>query len=209
MCRVILFVVGLLGIACSGGQETGSSYTDEEVAWLRVGGAPDGRTTAQECDDYRAPGLVWDADEDGVHDEEHGNFGQVNCLSDSDCSEGLNGRCVSDPAGYELFCSYDECLTDEDCDASAVCACGGDVERNDCVPSTCTVDADCGVGALCVQDTFACHSGGYHCMRPDAECIRDEDCPDDDGSDDSQSSGDCSYNTGDGLWECTINGCED
>ena len=205
MRRVIIWCLVFGGLACSGGEETGSAYTDEEVAWLRVGGAPESRAEAEECDDYRDPGVSYDSDGDGEVDDP--SFQQVNCTSDAECVEGRNGRCESDPSGTELFCSYDECLVDEDCTAGSVCVCGGDQGRNDCVPSTCTVDDDCERGSRCVQDNFDCHTGGFHCMSPDADCIRDDDCPDEEGAE-AGGRGDCSYNTGEGLWECAFNECE-
>jgi len=208
MSRDLVLLFTLCGLACAGGEETGSSYTENELDWIRAGGAPESRTEAVDCDDFRNPGATWDADEDGAPDD--GKFQEVDCLSDADCTGGTNGRCESDPAGYALFCSYDECLADSDCSHGSICACGGDDTRNDCVPSTCSVDADCNSGALCVQDSFVCHTGGYHCMAPDAECIRDEDCPDDmSGTTDPPDMGDCTYNTSNSAWECGFNNCGD
>jgi hypothetical protein len=206
MPRTLALLVFLGGMGCSE-EETSSGYTDTELDWLRVGGAPDGRAEAEACDDYRDDTPTWDLDEDGTPDS--GDFSVVGCLKDADCTDGMNGRCQSDEDGYELYCSYDECLVDEDCD-TAVCVCGGDASRNDCVPSSCTVDSDCGQGEFCVQDVFKdCHQGGYHCMAHDAECIRDSDCPDDaNGSGDEPHQGDCTFDMTTEAWGCGFNECD-
>jgi hypothetical protein len=79
----------------------------------------------------------------------------VDCLQDSDCTAGANGRCVRafGPARCGGVCSYDACAGDSDCGGSEPCLCRAsstELAANSCVTgSNCRVDADCGVGGFC------------------------------------------------------------
>jgi hypothetical protein len=205
MSRFFLLFLISLALSCSGDDDSGSGYSEAELDWIRAGGAPESRSEVIECDSYREAGPVWDADGDGQLDTE--DYEEADCLSDAECTDGLNGRCIGDEWGYQVYCSYDQCLTDEDCDNGAVCACGGDEDRNVCMSSSCTINSDCAEGELCVQDTFACHDSGWHCMAPDAACLSDSDCPDEEGASAPLGMGDCTYS--DGAWECAFNYCDD
>jgi hypothetical protein len=77
-----------------------------------------------------------------------------NCVGDTDCTNGANGRCLrfGGPACSD-YCSYDECTSDSDCAGNVPCACrssSSDSGPNACATaSNCRVDADCGPGGFC------------------------------------------------------------
>ncbi len=78
------------------------------------------------------------------------------CVRDSDCTQGINGRCLASPPPISPcggFCSYDECFSDADCGGNVPCGCrssASDSAANRCLPtSTCRLDADCGPGVYC------------------------------------------------------------
>jgi hypothetical protein len=124
------------------------------------------------------------------------------CLVDADCTEQAHGRCIeqADLFGEEPFClcSYG-CATDSDCDPGEICACGGQATdypaRSHCIPATCTSDAGCGDGSLCMLgsgDSGCGISNSAACSTPQDTCMHDEDCPETE---------DC-YPQADGHWAC-------
>lgn len=85
-----------------------------------------------------------------------GGIEGTQCVRDSDCTQGTNGRCLASPPPVTPcggFCSYDECFTDADCGGNVPCACrssASDGAANRCLPlSNCRLDADCGHGVYC------------------------------------------------------------
>jgi len=144
------------------------------------------------------------------------------CASDSECTDGVNGRCfpfegLVGPGG----CSYDECFTDSDCGSKTPCLCrfsSTDNNANVCdVAGNCAVDSDCGPGRYCspsvqiIPDQLAnvCSgSGPYYCHTASDLCINDSDCAFllDAGLPTSSSpiyAYACAYNPQDSRWECT------
>jgi len=123
-----------------------------------------------------------------------------NCVTDSDCGDGVNGRCSLN--GPYIGCTYDECFADADCPAGTRCACDvGLQDGNLCVPDHCSgcATAECGVSAGCLGPTQAaaleCHTGHDRC-RTNADCGRDEYCTRE------------PQNSGDPLrWRCTSPWC--
>jgi hypothetical protein len=106
---------------------------------------------------------------------------------------------------------YDGCVHDTDCDAGTTCACHGTAyvgnSGNQCIPSNCRVDSDCGVGGYCspTYDTMSCGSiGGYYCHTPLDGCIDDTDCPSDPSMPGTIPV--CTYSTTDARWECAALG---
>lgn len=104
------------------------------------------------------------------------------CLSDDECTEGTNARCIP----WQLsgcLCTYDECFTDEDCETDEVCECG-DRSRllgHTCVPANCRTDADCGLGSWCAASypclqVFHQQMLGYFCTTPLDMCTANEPC---------------------------------
>jgi len=94
---------------------------------------------------------------------------------------GVNGRCdVLGPLpGCE--CAYDQCSGDSACPKGETCAChdtplasGG----NQCLPSNCRVDGDCGAGGYCSPsaDGGCGQLTGYYCHTPSDTCVNDSDC---------------------------------
>ena len=150
--------------------------------------------------------------------------GSVNqCSVDSDCKDGVNGRCVEGGRGFEEFqCSYDECSTAVACASGNICICGtagGLAGRsgNVCLPSNCTSDSDCGTGGYC-SPTYDTMCGpydgtvGYFCHRLSDECSKDECVNDSDctGSGTEGSPGEAGYCAWDGAsskWTCAFTFC--
>jgi hypothetical protein len=153
------------------------------------------------------------------------------CRSDSDCQDGKNGRCVvidvPRDGGSYLGCSYDRCLSDDDCGAQA-CSCrestfrrGDPVYRernhdaNECFPGNCRVDADCGPGGYCSPSNSPCGSiwglQGLWCHDPSDECTDDSDCEGFDGGALGGGPAFCAYEPWRKHWTCyrTINTCFD
>jgi hypothetical protein len=79
--------------------------------------------------------------------------GLLDCTSDTDCSDGTNGRCFRERSDCETGCSYDACSVDSDCGGTAPCECrasAADVAANRCeTGSACRVDSDCGNNGYC------------------------------------------------------------
>lgn len=80
---------------------------------------------------------------------------------------------------------HDECLVDQDCGDSGVCACvvprsagcGGIVLMlgNVCAPAECRADADCAECGICRSESN-CLGSGYYCATPNDECTSNADC---------------------------------
>lgn len=126
------------------------------------------------------------------------------CSSDSQCTSGVDGRCVISGGGA-LYCSctYDTCMHDTDCPTGQTCACHGSAyvggDGNSCVPGNCRVDADCGAGGYCSPSFSLMGCGGlagYYCHTPKDACINDSDC----GANDNV----CVYDAAAGYWECKM-----
>ncbi len=101
------------------------------------------------------------------------------CAAHTDCTAGMNGRCLEMRFGY--VCTYDECFSDDDC--SGVCECNGGFgsDANVCLrQGDCNVDADCGAGNFCSPSFGDCGSFsgtiGYFCHTPQDDCVNDSDC---------------------------------
>ena len=111
------------------------------------------------------------------------------CTSDADCVGvalfAATGRCI--PFNGQMLCSYDGCLSDDDCGASpAVCLCEGQWSvyskvspGNICRSGNCRTDSDCPGGACSPSVGFgATFYGyrGYYCHTPQDQCQCDSDC---------------------------------
>ena len=106
--------------------------------------------------------------------------GSADCREDSDCTDGANGYCNSEPWGG-CSCRYG-CLQDSDCGDNQICMCGSPVGQ--CVRADCTSDADCGGDMMCTSyisepgcgsTAFACQTAGDECAA-DADCAQGEQC---------------------------------
>jgi hypothetical protein len=154
------------------------------------------------------------------------------CLTDSDCTAGLNGRCQALAAPFAVCgttCTYDGCFADSDCPGNEPCECrpsSAEASTNSCLTGgNCRVDSDCGAGSYCSPSQLA---GGCFCPSP-ALCSPDSGgacyagnqqvscaCGDACGHsyychtkkdtclDDSDctSGGTCNYDTVNGIWDC-------
>ncbi|HEY2404916.1 MAG TPA: hypothetical protein VGI10_02890 [Polyangiaceae bacterium] len=104
------------------------------------------------------------------------------CEQDSDCTQGVNGRCgIRGPAPV-VECSYDECATDADCPSRTPCLCresSASSAANSCaLAADCAVDTDCGPGGFCSPSMLNQSCGAtYHCHTSADTCIDDSDCP--------------------------------
>jgi hypothetical protein len=129
------------------------------------------------------------------------------CTSDADCT-GLQlwpatGRCI--PFGGQMLCSYDTCLSDDDCGARpATCLCQGQWHvyshaspGNACLSGNCRDDSDC-PGTVCAPSVGfgGAFYGyvGYYCQTPQDQCRCDSDC--------SSPLPSCAYNPEIGAWAC-------
>ena len=130
-----------------------------------------------------------------------------NCSKHSDCTDGVNGKCISGigMAWSLYFCTYDECATDDDCAEGAVCHCSATEAARCVVVGNCQVDEDCGQGGYCSPSTDNNCGGhmtttGYHCHTAKDTCTDNDDCADDEY---------CNYSTYDNRWNCEPldNGC--
>jgi hypothetical protein len=130
---------------------------------------------------------------------------QQACTSDAECVGSAmyqaTGRCI--PFNGQMLCSYDTCLSDDDCGGSpAVCLCGGQWRvysavspGNACRTGNCRTDNDCS-GTVCSPSvgSGAAFYGyiGYYCHTPQDQCRCDSDC----------ATGSCAYNPEIGAWAC-------
>jgi hypothetical protein len=120
------------------------------------------------------------------------------CVVDSDCTQGINGRCsIEGPGAPRILCTYDECSSDADCAPNRPCQCreAGSSTENFCVTqSGCSVDADCGPGGFCSPTLFNQWCGGsYQCHTAEDTCLDDSDCTDPPG---------CNFNATLAHWAC-------
>lgn len=139
------------------------------------------------------------------------------CNVDSDCSAGKNGRCFIGnglTSVARLQCSYDECLTDDDCGAGKVCQCQnrGPPEQgftgHVCVVAGCKTNGDCG-GACCAFSNGFCGSGvqsGYFCRTARDECVTDGDCVA--AGQQSPNDGFCAWSPASMRWVCSKGFCQ-
>jgi hypothetical protein len=147
------------------------------------------------------------------------------CSSDSQCTDGVNGRCFPWEGLISLGgCSYDECFSDSNCGARTPCLCRSsstDNSANMCdVGGNCAVDSDCGPGGYCSPSMETCYStnheaavegrnyGGpnpYYCHTASDLCTNDSDCaPLDAGTaTNPMTYTPCAYNVQNSHWECT------
>ncbi len=106
------------------------------------------------------------------------------CRDDSECTEGVEGRCTK-VALNRGVCTYHDCRTNEDCAANERCVCAADPDgRNrcladdcDCPDSDCAVVVGCGSGAggVPVAEGLECRSRRDRCTHDD-ECAEGEFC---------------------------------
>jgi hypothetical protein len=162
------------------------------------------RATASACASERPAGNVSPLD---VTDA------GAQCRQDSDCKDGINGRCMIQgrlrDAGIDLVCTYDECVSDDDCSGNRACGCRGSspnfptlFNENRCIAGDCRVDADCADGQSC-SPSPGCAGGGYqtlHCHTSMDKCVDDADCAGD---------GFCFYYEADRRWDCVNQRCAD
>jgi hypothetical protein len=105
------------------------------------------------------------------------------CMLDTNCTSGLDGRCIETgpPAPPFCICSYAGCMQDTDCSLGGPCDCAGPGGYG-CVPGNCQIDADCGTGGYCSPsnqiNTTGCGGfAGYFCHTIGDECTNDSTCP--------------------------------
>ena len=139
------------------------------------------------------------------------------CTEDADCTEGMNGRCISPnvlgPLGGS-YCTYDNCFSDADCPMNEPCRCresAADNAPNYCVTgSNCRIDGDCGPGGFCspsLLDIDSSISGGpagfgYFCHTPQDLCLNHGDCDPSACELSSCASMACGYSLESNHWDC-------
>ena len=148
-----------------------------------------------------------------------GTMCSTSCSSDSQCTDGVNGRCFPWEGLVGLGgCSYDECFTDSNCGSKIPCLCRAsstDNSANVCdVAGNCAVDSDCGPGGYCSpsvqilpgQPPNVCWgSAPYYCHTPSDLCVNDSDCAPLDAGPATlgRPTYPCAYNPQANRWECT------
>lgn len=160
------------------------------------------RASAMTCPSVRPPSSC-----------EGGSFPGGTCTADSDCTTGVNGRCVGN-SHDGCRCNYDVCTNDSECMAGGPCECRlasrGAAGANVCLGGNCQVDANCGAGGYCSPTLGDCgeYGGlvGYYCHTPADECIDDEDCVGLDAGFVGQRPY-CMYSRQVGRWRCSNQGC--
>lgn len=92
-----------------------------------------------------------------------------------DCSQLKNGYCAR--RGLMPPQCASGCIEDADCAAGSICSCdnGPSPTGGQCVPSTCTIDADCRSG-LCASTVEGCGEPRFACQIEADECLSDADC---------------------------------
>jgi hypothetical protein len=136
----------------------------------------------------------------------------VTCRLDSDCTDGMDGRCVGN--GHDgCSCSYDRCSSDADCTAGTLCDCRdqwhyGSNGPNQCLSANCRTDADCGPGGYCspsLDPTCGAFAGVtlWRCHTPEDSCVNDSDCARPDGGGIPF----CGYRPELGHWACSATLC--
>jgi hypothetical protein len=125
----------------------------------------------------------------------------LECMTNADCTNGVDGRCEGSLPAGGCTCSYNECYSDAACPAAEVCACSNTYSGNTCVPSGCQVDADCGPGVYCspVADPCTMVVQSYQCRTSGDQCVTDTDCTE---------GYICAFDSNMKLWACTpFTGC--
>jgi hypothetical protein len=152
----------------------------------------------------------------------------ADCTEDSDCTAGLNGRCLElGPIAF-AECSYDQCFSDSDCEGGVPCDCrasSSSPAANMCVTgSNCGVDSDCGHdgycspsvvngGCVCLSTALCGDSGACYAGNMKVPCSCGDSCghgyychtPKDECIDDTDCSdgNSCDYDRLTDRWECT------
>jgi hypothetical protein len=149
------------------------------------------------------------------------------CTQDSDCTDGLDGRCFQQGPDPVATCSYNQCLSDSDCEGGVPCECYASsttLTPNMCVTgSNCAVDSDCGHdgycspslvngGCVCLSTALCGDSGACYAGDMKVPCSCGDSCghgyfchtPKDECIDDTDCSngGSCNYNRLTDRWEC-------
>ncbi len=149
----------------------------------------------------------------GPATQPYGSGIAAGCSSDSQCTDGGDGRCfpfegLVGPGG----CSYDQCFTDSDC-SGAPCVCrtsASDNSANVCAPGgNCAVDSECGPGGYC-SPSQACFFYGpptYYCHTALDTCINDTDCPVVDAGGGCSVPQNCVYEPQAQHWACSQQAC--
>ena len=156
---------------------------------------------------HRVGGLTCRRDRPTFPVDVQPNGPPASCTQHSDCTAGVNGRCVGN--GHDGWrCSYDECFTDSECSGGAVCDCEGGwrTGANACKAGNCRKDADCGGCGFCSPSLGGCgeYGGvvGYFCHTTKDTCVNDKDCGEQNGQ-----PGYCAFQPTVGAWQCAYQQC--
>ncbi len=109
-----------------------------------------------------------------------GSMPSPQCKKDSDCTAGIEGRCVFTGGGHaadQLVCTYDGCKVDGDCTGGQLCVCGaGGSSRNFCTPGDCHDGADCASGSCAASMWGKGGAFGRYCHTSRDTCKENSDC---------------------------------
>jgi hypothetical protein len=191
--------------------DSSSSYLDNESPDTCAARVPEvHRPSSTSCPATRGAG-------DPIDATACPNVSSLQCLSDADCTEGINGRCfLNANSSCVSDCSYDGCLSDSDCSGQGACICrssGSDSTANICLAGSCRTDTDCGpcgycspslidAGCFCPSSLLCTNDLGgacgdvcghaYFCHTVTDTCVDAIDC----------SVGACGYNILAKSWSC-------
>ena len=199
---MVMFLLVAALTACDAARDSGAHTDSTPLAECDVDAMALGlthRATASSCDPSRSPLAPADAS--------CGSRSDDTCATHDACTAAPGGRCRLVAGEGNCSCGYDECQVDEDCSASAVCACGEvgsgrDTPVNRCVRADCRLDSDCPSG-LCLASV-----GAESCTPPDAyvesfACATEADtCRNDDACDACLSPGARCRQDDDGSFAC-------
>jgi len=171
--RFLLLPLSMVcGLACGGalttpkgGDDAGAdAATDSQIVTNH-------RAAGAACPQSRGPGAPAPNVETCTSDQ------FLDCLQDTDCTAGTNGRCFTGgPIACLSVCSYDTCASDSDCPDNQPCVCrpsSTDSAANSCVTGgNCRVDTDCGPGGSCSpsQVNSFCFCPSTALCTPDDVC---------------------------------------
>ncbi len=100
------------------------------------------------------------------------------CASAADCVGDGGSPLFGRGACLQGGCTIDQCYTDSDCGAGAVCVCSGSVgggnaqHANTCIEAHCKSDSDCGPGSYCLPSLGYCGGvQGFYCTTRQDSCV--------------------------------------
>lgn len=180
----------LLTFSCSTKEQDTSTSTSTSVEANRDDCLSDQDCTAGTCISYAGNNVCQEEPYTWYHECDPNWEETSDCCDDTECTEGDNGSCMSVQYNYcggieppeNNLCHYDQCESNNDCDAQQACLPKGihGSIKNRCVPASCTEDSDCTAGEAgqcsMIWDGPTCSNIIMSCTYQEAECRRANGC---------------------------------